>query len=139
MADDDSELKRGLDDLGKAAQGLAGRLLGPRFDEREDPERPAVNPEIDDAVQELGDTVGHWLRSAGEGLQEEPDKLGKALDRTMDLAKDEVKHEPDAQGWSPLAQGARVFSEGLGAVAGQLFDRVADQAAGPSRHAHGEE
>ncbi len=123
------DLSDGLHDLGKFATGVAGKVLGPRADVAEgEPDRTVVTPEIDGAIEKAGEAVGHWLRSAGEGMTEHPTEPGDAVDATREKGRESERVDSaDDDGWSPLVQGARVFSEGVGAVAGELFDTLADE------------
>jgi len=123
------DLSDGLHDLGKFATGVAGKVLGPKADlaNEEDPERTVVTPEIDDAIEKAGAAVGHFLRAAGEGFKENPAEPAEAVDATREKARKKAETAPDEDGWSPLVQGAKVFGEGVGAVAGELFDTLADE------------
>lgn len=122
-------LSDGLFTLGKLATGVAGKVLGPRADlAADEPSRTVTTPELDDAIEKAGATVGHWLRSAGDGMSENPADPAEAVDAAREKAREgQAETASDDDGWSPLVQGAKVFSEGVGAVAGELLDTLADQ------------
>lgn len=120
-----SELDEGLDDLRKLARGLAGKLLGPRMGDDEPPARPIISPEADEAIDNLGATLGHWLRAAGDSMLAHPGDPEEAMRETTERARaEEPTQEIDDEGWSPLVQGARAFGAGLGLMAGELFSAV---------------
>ncbi len=120
-----ADLVDGLDELGRLARGLVGKVAGPRMAEQRDPDKPVVSPEVDETIEGLGNTLGHWLRAAGEAMAENPDKPGVVLDEALERGRDEpITEEPDEEGWSPLVQGARAFSAGLGQVTGSLLDSL---------------
>lgn len=122
------DLSEGLADLGKFATGVAGKVLGPRADMAADEaDRTVVSPEVDDAIEKAGAAVGHWLRSAGEAMDEHRTEPGEAVDAAREKASEPAETGPDDDGWSPLVQGAKVFGKGVGAVAGELFDTLADE------------
>jgi hypothetical protein len=120
-----ADLVDGLDELGRLARGLAGKVAGPRVDQERDPEEPVVSPEVDETIAGLGNTLGHWLRAAGEAMNEHPDKPGVVLDEALERGREEpIEEQADEEGWSPLVQGARVFSTGLGQVTSSLLDSL---------------
>lgn len=119
----ESELAKGLESAGRIVEGLAARVLGPKSVGKETvPETPTVSPEVDQAISELGHTVGRYLHAAGEGLKEHPTDLIEAGRAAQDHVQDPVT-APD--GWSPLVGGALTLGEGLLKVTEGVLDVVA--------------
>ena len=125
-----SQLDDSLRDLQNLVGGLAARLLGPKAASRLeiDPEKPVISPEVDRALEGLGDSVGHLLIQAGEELR-------KVAGVRPDDPPSGGSEDPELEGWSPLVIGARAFAESLGSVAAELVEKVNQRAA----HSHGEE
>ena len=120
-----SDLESGLNDLGRLARGLAGKVVGPRADPLRPEGQSVVSPEVDQTLEGVGNTLGHWLKAAGEAMNENPDAPNKAIDETLEKGREaQIEERADEEGWSPLVQGARVFSEGLGQVTASLLDSL---------------
>lgn len=120
-----SQLDDSLRDLQNLVGGLAARLLGPKAASKLeiDPEKPVISPEVDRALEGLGDSVGHLLSQAGEELRAVAGVRAEARDGP-------AAEDPELEGWSPLVIGARAFAESLGSVAAELVERVNQKAAG---------
>lgn len=125
-----SDLDEGLENLKHVAVNVAARLFGPKLVNADEPERPTLSPEADKLVEDIGATVGHYLRAAGTALKDHPRDLNEASKEASELAKEPIKKEIE-DGWSPLVQGARAFSVGLGSVMSELSERLRDQSAKP--------
>lgn len=132
-----SDLDEGIEHLKHVAVGVAARLFGPKLVNAE-PERPTLSPEADKLVEDIGATVGHYLRAAGTALQDPPKDMNEAGKEAKELAREPIRKEVE-DGWSPLVQGARAFSVGLGTVMTELTERArerdADKAAEPAEPA----
>lgn len=118
-----SELEQSLDALGRAVNGLGGRILGPKAVGKDTlPETPAVSPEVDEAVERAADTVGRLLHATGDALKRHP------LD-PVEAVKDVQEHQDEPvstpEGWSPLAGGLKALGEGMISVAEGVLDVVA--------------
>lgn len=118
-----SDLDEGLENLKHVAVNVAARLFGPKLVNADEPERPTLSPEADKLVEDIGATVGHYLRAAGTALKDHPRDLNEASKEASELAKEPIKKEIE-DGWSPLVQGARAFSVGLGSVMSELSERL---------------
>jgi len=138
-----SQLQDGLEDLQNIMGGLASKLLGPNAAKRMeiDPEKPVISPEVDKVIGDIGDTIGRLLTQAGDELKKASKKPeGEGLDeddpsREPNAARPEVV-EPELEGWSPLVLGARTFASGLGAIAGEVVEKltpVVEQALSPDK------
>ena len=118
-----SDMEAGLDALSRVATGLTARLLGPRAVKRDAlPERPAISPEVDEAIGQAGDALGRLLHATGEALKERPtDPVGAAKEVQSRL------HDPitPPEGWSTLSVGARSLGGGLLKVTEGVLDVVA--------------
>lgn len=125
-----SDLEEGLENLKHVAVNVAARLFGPKLVNADEPERPTLSPEADKLVEDIGATVGHYLRAAGTALKDHPRDLNEASKEASELAKEPIKKDIE-DGWSPLVQGARAFSVGLGSVMSELSERLRDQSAKP--------
>lgn len=117
-----SELEQSLDALGRAVNGLGGRLLGPKAVGKESlPETPAISPEVDEAVERAADTVGRLLNATGEALKRHPLDPVEAV-KDVQAHQDEPVEAPE--GWSPLAGGLRTLGAGVMSVAEGVLDTV---------------
>jgi len=138
--DDDaphSELEEGLAHLGRALGGLTSRLLGERITGIPvPPDRPAVSPEVDAVVEQVGSSLGRLMRATGEGLKRHPTRPLQALDEATRLSREPIE---TPEGVGPVTVGLRSLASGLGATAEALLDKVAPRRpAGPdTEHAAG--
>jgi len=144
-----SQLQDGLEDLQNIMGGLASRLLGPNAAKRMDidPEKPVISPEVDKVIGDIGDTLGRLLTQAGDELKKAAKKpedraaSGAADADSADGSEPSGEEEPEVvepelEGWSPLVLGARAFASGLGAVAGDVVEKltpVVEQALHPNK------
>jgi hypothetical protein len=123
MSDDASEFRRGLRSLGRAAETMAGRVLGEKVIGRPVPsERVAISPEVDAGVLHAAEELARLLHAAGKGLEAHPlDPL-----RAVDVAR---AHADDAldrpEGLGPLSVGLRDLGGGLTRVAEGVLDEIA--------------
>lgn len=119
---DKSELERGLQSLGRAFTGVAGRLLGPKAIGREElPPGSSISPEADAALEKAGADLGRLLHVTGEGLKAHPLDPSEAF-RTARASSEEPIADP---GWTPLAAGLKNLGGGLAKVAEGVLDVVA--------------
>lgn len=118
-----SDMEAGLEALGRVATGLTARLLGPRAIKRDAlPERPAISPEVDQAIGQAGDALGRLLHATGEALKEHPTDPVGAVREAQGRIHEEVT---PPEGWSTLAVGARSLGGGLLKVTEGVLDVVA--------------
>lgn len=125
MADEKtrSDLENAVDDVGRMVTGLAGRLFGAKAVEKvKRPEGPAISPEVDEAIGQVGDAMGRFLHAAGEGMKKHPLDPLAALD---EVGKGATAPAPAPEGWSELSGGIKTFAQGLGSVAEGVLDVVA--------------
>ena len=118
-----SDLDEGLENLKHVAVNVAARLFGPKLVNADEPERPTLSPEADKLVEDIGATLGHYLRAAGTALKDHPKDFNEASKEASELAKEPIKKDIE-DGWLPLVQGARAFSVGLGSVMNELSERL---------------
>ena len=119
----ESELDRSLESLGRALEGVAGRLLGPKAIGKEHlPEAPAISPEADEAIEHAGELMGRYLHAAGEALKEHPLDPAQAV-RAAQTRTEEPVEAPE--GFSPLVGGMKSLGGGLFKVAEGVLDKVA--------------
>lgn len=120
---DKSDLEQGLQSLGRAATGLAGRLLGPKAIGRHElPPESSISPEVDEAITRAGAQVGRVLHATGEGLKAHPLHPAEALRTARASSEDPIEPDP---GWTPLAAGIKNLGGGLAKVAEGVLDVVA--------------
>lgn len=128
MADEKkkSDLETAVDDLGKLATGLAGKLFGPKLvgKDKLDPDQPVLSPEADRAIDQVGENIGRLLHAAGEGLKKRPLDPVQALGEAEQAARAE-ELPPPPEGWSELSGGLKNLAEGFGSVAEGVLDVVA--------------
>lgn len=129
-----SDLEQGLEGLGNALTGLAAQLLGSKVVGRV-PSRPAISPAADEAVRDLGDTVGRVLHAAGQALAEHPTEPGRAFRELREHATDPVEV---AEGSAPLTEGLKSFATGLEKLAVGVLDVVAPKKPGAHPPPEGE-
>ncbi len=67
-----TDLASAVDDVGRVATGVLGRLLGPKAVGKADLEDVPLDPRIDRAVTNVGDAVGRVLQAVGHGLESHP-------------------------------------------------------------------
>ena len=119
----ESELGKAIEGLGKTVEGVAGRLFGPKVIGKEAlPDKPAISPEADEAIESAGETLGRFLNAAGTAMQQFPTDPKSAL--KVAQSKAEVPVEAP-EGWSELSAGLRSFGGGLFKVAEGVLDQVA--------------
>lgn len=125
MSDKKSDLDNAVEDLGKVASGVLGRLFGPRAVGREQlDEGPTLSPEVDAALVEAGRGVGRLLHAAGSALKEHPVDPVAAVEKAAETAR-AGEDPPPLEGWSELSGGVKSLAQGLGAVAEGVLDVVA--------------
>ena len=118
-----SELEEGLAHLGRALGGLTSRLLGERVTGIPvPPDRPAVSPEVDAVVEQVGDSLGRLMRATGEGLRRHPTRPLQALEEATRLSREPIEAP---EGVGPVTVGLRSLASGLGATAEAVLDKVA--------------
>lgn len=123
-----SDLVEGLGALGRSAEGVLARALGPKAIGKEAaPEGVAVSPEFDAAVESAAVKIGAVLDAAGRALEEHPLDPAKVV---------QAAAHPDAPaeappGWSPLVGGLSRFGRGLVGAATEAVDRASGKKRGP--------
>lgn len=116
-----SDLQQGLEGLGNAITGIAAQLLGSKLVGKA-PERPAISPVADEALRDLGDSVGRALNAAGHALSEHPTAPAKAFEDLREHVADPVEV---AEGSAPLTEGLKSLATGIEKVAVGVLDAVA--------------
>lgn len=123
-----SDLDDAVESLSNLAQGLAGKLLGPRVASTEG---AVVNEDFDKALDEVGSTLGSLLSAAGEAMKEHSTAPDQAVEATVE--KVQSGHKAQAEdGWSPFVQGASVFAEGFGKMSSDILDSLVAKDIRPS-------
>ena len=123
MSEPKSDLEKGIEGIGRALEGVAGRILGPKAVGKDVlPEEPSISAETDRRIEALATEVEKLMHAAGKGLEAAPLNPAAAFDAAKAHREDEI--EPPV-GWSPLVGGARDLSRGLGKVAEGVLDKVA--------------
>ena len=104
-----SQLQDGLEELQNLMGGLASRLLGPNAAKRMeiDPEKPVISPEVDRAIEDIGDTIGRFLTQAGDELKRAANKPAQDGRGDDPEGTEPDADQPELEGWSPLVIGAR--------------------------------
>lgn len=128
MSDQDkkSDLESAVNDLGKVATGIFGRMFGPKAVGKEtlDAETPTLSPEADKVITDVSEGFGKLLHAVGEGLKQHPTDPFAAAN-TFGEKVQAGEAPPPLEGWSGLASGAKTLGEGLGSVAEGVLDAVA--------------
>jgi hypothetical protein len=128
MPDQDkkSDLENAVEDLGKVATGVFGRMFGPKAvgKERLDADSPTLSPEADKALAEVSEGFGKLLHAVGEGLKQHPTDPIAAVN-TFAEKTESGEAPPPLEGWSGLSSGAKSLGEGIGTVAERVLDAVA--------------
>lgn len=121
--DDASDLRRGLRSLGRAAETVAGRVLGEKvIGKPVPPDRVAISPEVDANVLRAAEELAKLLHAAGKGLQAHPLAPLRAVDEARAHADDPLD---TPEGLGPLAVGLRDLGGGLARVAEGVLDEIA--------------
>jgi hypothetical protein len=118
-----SELEVGIDQLGKVFGGVMTRLLGAGVTGRAtNPERSVLGAEADRTVDQVGDTVGRFLKAAGESLKAHPTDPIQVVGETLKHSADPVEAR---EGEAPLTEGIRSLAGGLYKTTEAILDLVA--------------
>ena len=112
MSDQENDLERTLQELGRMAKGTLRLVLGEKVGGAESGKttETVLTPEVDAALEGAVHVVGDWLKNVGEDLQRQG-----GVDAPKEL---------DEEGWSPLAVGAQAFGEGLRVVGLELVNEL---------------
>jgi hypothetical protein len=124
----EQDVESAAHELGRLATGVVGHLFGAKAVGRAEGEVPSVAPEVDRAIDAVGDTIGKVLHAVGEGLAQHPVDPEQAV-HTVGRTLREPGPPPKAPGWSGLTSGLGHLARGLGATA----ERVADELAGKKK------
>jgi hypothetical protein len=120
-----TEFAGAVEDAGRVATGLLGRLLGPKaVGKKELGPDDAVNPSLDRAITGVGDAVGRVLGAVGHGLEHHPLDPEQAVHEIGSRLREKGPAEVN-EGWSALSTGLGTLVGGVGAVADRVIDRVA--------------
>ncbi len=124
----ESELAQGLRSFGRAVETVGGRLLGERVIGKSiPPDRVAIGPRADAALERAGEDLARLLHAAGKGLEAHPLDPVRAAQAARERVADPVQ---EADGLAPLGVGLRDLGGGLSRVAEGVLDVVAPRKRG---------
>lgn len=118
-----TDLASAVDDVGRVATGVVGRLLGPKAVGKQDLEEMPLDPRIDRAVTKVGDAVGRVLQAVGHGLESHPLDPEQAVHDISSRLREKAPPEKK-EGWSAFSTGIETLVGGVGVVADRVIDRV---------------